>query len=173
MNATPRSLRATTLAVAAAMWAIGTAVALATIIGPSVGPAVPKWADRVVPAAQEEADEVFLPVEENDCFIISSPERSMTYAEVDCSLPHRGEVVLITELPEGPYPGWDDLVDDDLDRCAEHLANAVGPAAAFDLWEHLASFAPFEEGWVDGDRTVICVLEYTSPRVGRAIGTSV
>lgn len=89
------------------------------------------------------------------CFM---PSVADLVSVVDCSLLHQSEVFHTFELPEGPFPSEDVILAHQSEQCGPAFEQYVG--ISYDYSEFEASmFAPRAEGWNDGDRTFLCVID--------------
>ncbi|NYV75719.1 DUF4190 domain-containing protein, partial [Streptomyces sp. UH6] len=79
--------------------------------------------------------------------------------EVSCDGPHDGEAYARFDLPEGEFPGEDEVIDLADERCSAEVT-AYSP----DSWKvsqhaYYTYFFPMEENWrLLDDRTVVCVF---------------
>ncbi len=76
---------------------------------------------------------------------------------VPCDAPHDFEVFALVDLPDGPYPGEDQVVERARDACTGRFAAYVGVEEATSALAS-AFLVPDEDGWEDGDRQVVCLL---------------
>lgn len=85
---------------------------------------------------------------------------------VPCTAPHDAEVYATVNLPDGDWPGVDDLSLQATQQCADNLAENYVEAYEDDSVE-IFYFHPTSASWREGDREVICVATYDDgPRTG-------
>lgn len=95
-----------------------------------------------------------------DCF--DAPEDDAdeiwTVSSVPCDEPHLYEVFHDFVLPEGPFPGEDELWDIADDTCLERFEEFVGESWAESALDY-SSYTPSKQGWTSrDDRLVTCFL---------------
>ncbi len=103
-----------------------------------------------------------------DCFSYSGGKGDEVdlVSVVPCASPHEAQVVITFELPDGPYPGEDEVIDAAEKGCTDK----ADPLLTDRAYENLepAFFYPDSFTW-RGDRTVTCVIEAPS---GTTTGTA-
>lgn len=76
---------------------------------------------------------------------------------VDCAEPHRGEVFALPLLPDGAFPG-----DEEIAAQARRLCDqAFEPYVGLDYQDSrifYSTLAPGARTWADGDREIVCIL---------------
>ncbi|WP_055621824.1 DUF4190 domain-containing protein [Streptomyces sp. JHA19] len=100
-------------------------------------------------------------LEKGDCF--DTPAGSLegeTFdaEKVPCSGEHDGEVFAVVELPDGGYPG-----EDELSRTADDKCYALSDGYAMDTWGvpddvDVYYFIPTAQSWRFGDRELTCLF---------------
>jgi Domain of unknown function (DUF4190)/Septum formation len=85
-----------------------------------------------------------------------------------CDRPHRGEVVGVLKMPDGPYPGESPLRDD-REKCSNAL-QSYSSTAAQDPNIELTTLRPTRETWEHGNRDLVCIATLSSPRTGSLKG---
>ena len=88
---------------------------------------------------------------------------------VPCSSPHRGEVFHVFELPEGPWPGVDEVDRFSTGGCTAAFETFIGITIDLSTLDG-ASFQPVEESWAL-DRHVQCLVTTAEPRQGTLEGS--
>ena len=74
---------------------------------------------------------------------------------VPCDVPHDGEVFAVFDLPDGPWPGRDELRTRAESRCAGRFGRYLGdPGKAAEL--DFTYLSPRRQSWPE-DRAVICI----------------
>lgn len=111
-----------------------------------------------------------IPVEQlelGDCITDLQEHRGIfTVTVVPCSGPHEGQVYGVFELPDGPWPGLDEVVSRTDEQCVDHLG-ARFPETYDDAAVELIIFHPTIASWIAGDRGTLCLTEYMDgPRTG-------
>lgn len=81
----------------------------------------------------------------------------VTVPFVRCADPHDYEVFFVFELPDGPYPGEDEVWELADEGCFDEFAGFVG-ASYFESDLDFFAIYPTADSWADGDRVVQCVL---------------
>ena len=79
---------------------------------------------------------------------------------VDCSQPHRAEVITALGFDELRFPGDQDVAQRTLDHCSTRMTD-LGPGSAWVAW------VPSEDSWHRGDRTALCIATWDQPQEGR------
>lgn len=88
----------------------------------------------------------------------STTVRSLNVAP--CGQPHQGQIVVIFDMPGGPYPGQDTVFEDASTQCSQRVPSetaSAGVAQSLDF----ALIYPLADSWQRGDRQVICVMGKT------------
>ena len=75
---------------------------------------------------------------------------------VDCTVPHRGQVVGLYEPVGGPYPGVDQLTKEAEVPCQDAFQEFVGSDPLTSVFT-LFPLLPTEGAWASGDTTVACI----------------
>lgn len=86
----------------------------------------------------------------------------VTVPLVRCAEPHDYEVFFVFELPDGPYPGEDEVWDLADEACFDEFEAFVG-ASYFESDLEFFPLIPTADSWPGGDRLVQCVLFATDP----------
>ncbi|MGC3001892.1 DUF4190 domain-containing protein, partial [Streptomyces sp. G35A] len=129
-----------------ALWAVSLATGFAADV----------WEDVKAGAR----DDGVLTLREGDCF--DSPGGLEGWASeadrVPCAGEHDGEVFALVTLPDGPYPG-----DEDLTGTADERCYALQDTYAMDGWAlpnnvDVYYLLPSRESWRFGDRAITCVF---------------
>lgn len=136
----------------------GSTVASATEspTSPAAETSPPPQPEDTAPAETVEVDVYKLRV--GDCFTESEDteeEIIYTVPVVPCSEPHSDEVFALVNLPDGDFPGQDAVYSQAEELCIAEFESFVGLSyreSVLDIWV----IAPVEEGWVAGDREVVC-----------------
>lgn len=77
---------------------------------------------------------------------------------VPCTQPHDGEVFHSFDLPDGAFPGDEQVQTAGEEGCLERFEAFVG--TAFDDSElGLLPLTPVQEGWDAGDQGVLCIVQ--------------
>jgi hypothetical protein len=76
---------------------------------------------------------------------------------VACDELHDFEVFALVDLPDGPYPGAEELADRARAACTDRFAAYVGVEEPSSVLAS-AFLVPEESGWEDDDRQVVCLL---------------
>jgi hypothetical protein len=125
--------------------------------------------------AEPETTDVFS-LEVGDCF--NDPEEWEEFEEeefeefnslpvVPCEQPHDNEIYASLELPDGEYPGVEEIQGLAIDGCDGEFEGYVG--VAFEESEFGAfETHPTAESWEQGDRQVLCVLFGDEQKTGSA-----
>lgn len=86
-----------------------------------------------------------------------------TYTPRECDEDHELEVVGIVTVPDGPYPGQQELNDLADERCRSLFAGYVG--IEFDDSElAMQPLLPTSEAWDEGDHEIACVVQTDTGR---------
>jgi hypothetical protein len=84
-------------------------------------------------------------------------EVAPTLPKVACDEPHNGEVIAAKDLPAGPYPGEDPVLQDAEAYCLSQFESFVG--LPFDDSQlDMFYVYPQQLGWSQGDHEVACVV---------------
>ncbi|WP_166021362.1 DUF4190 domain-containing protein, partial [Streptomyces chilikensis] len=79
--------------------------------------------------------------------------------EVSCDGPHDGEAYARFDLPEGSYPGEDEVIGLADERCSAEVASYSIDAWKVSRHAYYTYFYPMEENWtLLDDRAVVCVF---------------
>lgn len=104
-----------------------------------------------------------LPVEElrlGDCLDdVRESSRVFTVSVVPCSEPHEGQVYAVSDLPDAPWPGEEEVLVLSEERCLDQLERDF-PETYDDLSVEVFFFHPTRGSWRFGDRQVLCVAQY-------------
>lgn len=92
-----------------------------------------------------------------DCFNDPNSELVTTLEIVDCAEPHDNEVYAKTLLTESVWPGSEAVEEVAFAACLGEFEGYVGETYAESSLDYFF-LSPTEEGFGDGDRTVLCVL---------------
>jgi hypothetical protein len=91
--------------------------------------------------------------------------QSVTAVDVTpCSVPHRAQVFAQKDLPEGTYPG-----DENVATAADKACNTIARQYAWKdvpAGSRLSYLYPRKEGWASGDRRVTCVVVMPTDTTG-------
>lgn len=90
-----------------------------------------------------------------DC-LVSLTARGSSARVIDCSMPHRGQVVGVYDAVSGPYPGADQLASEAREYCEDAFEEFVGSNALTSVLD-LFPLLPTESSWDEGDHSVVCV----------------
>lgn len=103
-----------------------------------------------------------------DCFSFpgDSQDQVDLVTVIPCTSPHESQVVTIFELPEGPYPGEDEVIDAAEKGCSDK-ADPLLTDQAYDNLDP-GFLYPDSSTW-RGDRTIICTADAPS---GTTTGTA-
>jgi hypothetical protein len=113
--------------------------------------------------------------EVGDCFMDDFAGEVMTQVTdidaVPCDQPHRNEVYALFDLPDGDFPGEEELVRQVQEGCVERFADFAGIAQDKTRLD-LAYLFPTQMTWdSQGDREVVCaVYDPTGPVKGSIEG---
>jgi hypothetical protein len=96
-----------------------------------------------------------------DCF--DSPTGSLEgeaygVEEVPCDREHDGEVFAVVTLPDGPYPGDDELTETADDKCYALQGRYAADTWALPRDVHVYYLVPSRESWRLDDREVVCLF---------------
>lgn|GEM_PF-200551 len=91
-----------------------------------------------------------------DCFHEFEGTEVARFETVDCTEPHVYEVIANVELPDGPYPGENEIHQIGFDQCLPRFEPYVGLDYQSSLW-YLTPRVPLRESW-PGDRVVNCLV---------------
>ena len=105
-----------------------------------------------------------------DCFHAPKQGQVRRIERVACDAPHDAEVLAVQTLPAGPWPGQAELDNGVEVRCAGELRSYVG-IEPVDSELSVTWFAPTQDGWAGGDRSLTCVAISDEPLTGSARGS--
>lgn len=98
-----------------------------------------------------------------DCYLddsdVEDAELSEVFrvAAVPCDEPHDNEVYAIFDLPDGEFPGQDELIRLADEGCHESFAEFAG-VGLYETRLDLTYLFPTEQSWARGDREVACAV---------------
>lgn len=96
----------------------------------------------------------------------------LTVEATDCSEPHDGQVFAVFDLPDGDFPGEDQMTAQADSGCFARLAEDF-PETYADKGVGVFFYHPTAGSWREGDREIVCVADYTdSPRTGSLLEES-
>ncbi len=104
-----------------------------------------------------------------DCHLAVGEGEVYTLDVVPCAEPHRGEIIAVTELPDGPWQGEDDVQDAAWNRCIpefEDFTGATYTSEVTSLWP----ISPTSASWEVGHRDVACDLDLGYDVIGSLRG---
>ncbi len=78
------------------------------------------------------------------------------FPAVPCSEPHEGEAFALFDLPEGDFPGVDEVFDTAQQECTDRLAG-YSQSAYDDPDVSFYIIYPQQANWTRGDREVVCI----------------
>ncbi|MFN0029876.1 MAG: septum formation family protein [Acidimicrobiales bacterium] len=92
-----------------------------------------------------------------DC--IDTPDTGVVdrLEERPCAAPHGGEVFVVAELPDGPFPGNDEVMADVNDHCVSAFESYTGVRyedSPYELW----TVSPHRANWSRGQRRYACAV---------------
>ena len=88
---------------------------------------------------------------------------------VPCEQPHDGEVYAVFDLPDGDFPGEEEVAAAGEDRCVEEFATFVGTAYEESQYD-ITSLFPTRDSWeTQDDREYVCIV--VAPEGQTATGT--
>jgi hypothetical protein len=96
-------------------------------------------------------------VRAGDCLLDSEEQEVTDVRYVPCDLTHDLEVFAVVQLPDGEWPGQEQVDQAADEACGPEYAKFVGVSVDDSSLDY-TWFGVLEEGWRDGDRSVICVL---------------
>lgn len=96
-------------------------------------------------------------VKAGDCFNDPDEDVVTNLVLVDCSQPHDNEVYAQVQMDDTTYPGATVIEDFAVDACLGAFEPYVGRSYEESPLDYFY-LSPTEEGWGDGDRSVLCVL---------------
>jgi hypothetical protein len=107
-----------------------------------------------------------------ECFDLENPDEIDDVTKRDCTDPHEYEMLLIGELPDGPFPSdaetdvWFDA------NCRPAFAEYVG--LDYDSSElYMLYIVPTEETWNDGDHGANCAIyDQNNPELTESVKDS-
>lgn len=115
-------------------------------------------AESLVETAEPQSSVLELTI--GDCVIDGAAPLSADLAElptVPCSEPHDSELYAIVSAEDGSYPGVDDLVTQGQAKCQALFDDFIG----LDFRSSLLDFHfyyPTPSSWVQGDRSIFCMV---------------
>lgn len=138
---------------------VAVALALSGALGDAAGAAQPEPARDATGALVEAGRIPVNSVRVGDCFDDPSEEEARTTVDllsaVPCDRPHDNEAYHLFELPEGRYPGDEEVESLAAEGCVRAFEAYVG--VSYDESQLESSpISPGQEAWNDGDRKVIC-----------------
>ena len=89
----------------------------------------------------------------------------LTVDAVSCSEPHDAELYATVEVPDGDWPGINELSLPAEQRCPDEMAENF-EAAYNDDGVGLFFLHPTSASWREGDREIDCIALYSEPRSG-------
>ncbi|WP_149359568.1 septum formation family protein [Lolliginicoccus suaedae] len=93
-----------------------------------------------------------------DCLAESSTESQVeSVGVVPCAAPHGREVYALVDLPDGPFPAEEQLIEQVEAECYDEFEPFVG-IDYLDSRYYMSYLYPTESSWADGDREVVCML---------------
>lgn len=99
-------------------------------------------------------------LEVGDCFNVDDEAESIEEVEgVDCEDEHLYEVFALVDHPGDEFPGDADLEEFAFEECEERFEDYVGTAYDDSIY-YITYLTPSEGSWEEGDREVVCILEY-------------
>ncbi|WP_155057828.1 DUF4190 domain-containing protein [Streptomyces blattellae] len=113
-------------------------------------------------------DDSSLSLEKGECFDSPGGLEGFTYDvdSVPCAGRHDGEVFAVVEMPDGSYPG-----DDEVTRFADDKCYALQDGYAMDAWAlpgtvDVYYLTPTRQSWRLGDREITCAFGHTDGASG-------
>lgn len=115
-----------------------------------------------------------------DCFVVSEMDQSLSEGEVsdvplvDCSEPHDGEFFHVEELPDGDFPGDQDVDERATEVCeGQAFSDFVGTDyMSSEIWSY--NLVPTQASWDQADdREILCYLETTERVSGSQQGAGI
>ncbi|WP_162181004.1 DUF4190 domain-containing protein [Terrabacter tumescens] len=94
-----------------------------------------------------------------DCFSGGRTDQIDLVTSIPCSSPHESQVIVIFDLPDGPYPGEGKVTDAAEKGCADKMDPLITDKAYADL--DPSFIYPDADTW-RGDRSVFCLVEAPS-----------
>ena len=117
-------------------------------------------------AIREGGDVLVHDLEVGDCVNgLKEAEVLVSVDAVACSEPHDAELYATVEVPDGPWPGVEELSLDAQQQCSDEMAENF-QAAYEDEGVELFFLHPTSASWREGDREIDCIALYTEPRTG-------
>jgi hypothetical protein len=92
-----------------------------------------------------------------DCFNDPDEETVTNLVLIDCAQPHDNEVYAEVQMDETTYPGSAAIQDFAVDACLGAFEPYVGQSPEESQLDYFF-MNPSEEGWGEGDHSVLCVL---------------
>ncbi|MGO2658304.1 septum formation family protein [Mycetocola reblochoni] len=105
--------------------------------------------------AADNADVFALTV--GDCFTEIDASEVTSVPVVPCSEPHDYEAYAATELPDGDFPGEDELIATADDFCHDEFETFVGTLYGDSEFDYSYLY-PQEAGWDGGDHEILCLV---------------
>jgi len=149
--------------------------------------AAPTGTTTTEPAASASAETVdTFAVEVGDCIVYpkeqqremeqatEATEAPMEIETVPCEEPHDSEVYAVFDLPDGDFPGEEEVTAAADDGCFNEFEPFVGNSYDNSVLD-IEYFFPSQESWsFDGDRQVVCMVYHLEgePLVGSAKGSA-
>jgi Septum formation len=101
-----------------------------------------------------------------------TPGEVMEVPVIDCEQEHTAEAYHSERLPDGEYPGLDEVKKEAVETCLERFETFAG--IDYDNSQHLdlAWYYPTEGSWSTGDREVLCLVMQVDPATGETVPTS-
>ncbi|MFC0681106.1 septum formation family protein [Lysobacter korlensis] len=121
------------------------------------------------PGAPVPADPFSLRV--GDCIDDDLAGEVLQVPVVDCELEHTAEAYHSERLPDGEYPGLEEVKHTAVDVCLDRFEPFAG--IDYDESQHLdfAWYYPTEGSWSTGDREVLCLIMRMDPSTGQTVPT--
>jgi Septum formation len=115
---------------------------------------------------------VFL-LQPGECMVGSTDGLVTDVNVVPCDQPHDAEVIVNFDLPDGPFPGDENVTLEAESQCLVHFESFVGIPFEESQYD-LRFFRPNEDSWARSDRSVTCMVAPLGPEqlVGSAQGTN-
>ena len=104
----------------------------------------------------EEGDDVFS-IAVGDCLNDADVTGEVsTVPTVDCAEPHDSEAFYAEDLPDGDYPGTDEVNASADALCSQPFIDFVGKSYDESAYDY-TWYSPTTESWDNGDREILCV----------------
>lgn len=131
---------------------------------PSVAPVgAPPSASPTSAAAAEDPTSVFA-LEVGQCIDSEADSGEVgSVPVVECDQPHQGEIYALPQLPDGDFPGAEEIEETAKEECGgSAYTEYVG--LPYQESEFEVSFLlPTEQTWGDGDREIACIVQNEEP----------